>query len=51
MNSRESRRMLRYPFNRLCEIGRESRRRGLAVFGVPRMRVEGIGLRRWPEDD
>ena len=51
VNSRESLWMLGHPFNRVCEIARESRGRGLAVSGVPRMCAEGIGLRRWPEDD
>lgn len=51
VNSCERCRPLGHSFNRAREIGRKSIHRGLAVFGVPRLRVQGIGLRRWPEDD
>ena len=44
-------RPLGYSVNGAREFSRESRRRGVAVSGVPRLRVEGIGLRLWPEDN
>ena len=51
VHAHERGRPLRHSINGAREISRESRRRGVAVFRVPRLRVEGIGLRLWPEDD
>lgn len=51
VHARERCRPLGHSINGAREISRESRRRGFAVLGVPRLRVEGIGLRLWPEDD